>query len=350
MACVGGMDRVLCSKECRSCLSVQQSGCLHRSSFPLSVDIAEWASYSLGARELGMMNTRIILNGKKAGLKKVRDAVSAVRNEASGLEVRATYEHGDVERLVGEAIAEGVERIIAGGGDGTVNEVADAMLKRPQRLELAIMPLGTANDFATACQIPADLVAALSLAVAGKSTPVDIGKANERHFMNVASLGFGAEVTVDTPVELKNFLGGGAYTLTGLIKAMNFSPYGGKVSTPDAELSGAAIVAAVCNGSQAGGGQVLAPGACIDDGLLDVLIVGDFSSRDLPQVIDEIRALSPDGKFVKLFKTPWVEMSAEEKIIPVNLDGEPYRAEVIRFEALPGAIDLVLPEGCPLLK
>ncbi len=77
--------------------------------------------------------------------------------------------------------------------------------------------------------------------------------------------------------------------------------------------------------------------------------MGDFSSRDIPQVIDEIRSPSPDGKFVKRFQTPWVEMSAQEKIIPVNLDGEAYRSEVIRFEALPGAIDLVLPEGCPLL-
>lgn len=296
------------------------------------------------------MKTRIILNGKKASRKKVRDAVAVVRKETPGLEVRVTYEYGDVERLVGEAVAEGVERIIAGGGDGTVNEVADALVRSSRRVELGIMPLGTANDFATACTIPAELVAALSLAVQGKSRPLDIGKANERHFVNVASLGFGAEVTVDTPVELKNFLGGGAYTLTGLVKAMKFVPYQGKVRTADAELSGPAIVAAVCNGRQAGGGQVLAPGALLNDGLLDVLIVANFSSKDLPQVVEEIREPSPDGEFVKLFQAPWVEMSALEKIIPVNLDGEPYRSEVIRFEALPRAVDLVLPEGCPLMK
>ena len=297
-----------------------------------------------------IMRTRIILNGKKARLKSVRDAISETRKQTHSLEVRATYESGDVERLVNEAIAEGVERIIAGGGDGTVNEVADALVKLPRRPELAIMPLGTANDFATACNIPRDPVAALSLAVDGKSTPIDIGRANERHFVNVATGGFGAEVTVDTPVELKNFLGGGAYTLTGLVKAMNFAPYRGKFVTHEVELSEAAIVGAVCNGRPAGGGQVLAPNASIDDGLLDVLIVKDFSARDLPQVIDELLNPSPEGKFVMLFQEPWVEMSAHGKIVPVNLDGEPYRSKVIRFEVLPGAIELVLPEFCPLLK
>ncbi len=296
------------------------------------------------------MKTRIILNGKKAGSKNVRDAISETRKKFPAFEVRVTYEFGDAERLVNEAVAEGVERLVAGGGDGTINELANAMMKLSRRPELAIMPLGTANDFATGCNIPRDPVAALSLAVEGKSTPIDVGKANDRYFVNVASGGFGAEVTVDTPVELKNFLGGGAYTLTGLVKAMSFTPYRGKFVTEDTELSGAAIVGAVCNGRQAGGGQVLAPNACIDDGLLDVLIVIDFAARDLRQVRDELLNPSPEGEFVKLFQTKWVEMSAQDKIAPFNLDGEPYRSKVIRFEAVPGAIDLVLPEFCPLLK
>ncbi|MEA3302114.1 MAG: hypothetical protein U9Q75_02460 [Pseudomonadota bacterium] len=121
-------------------------------------------------------------------------------------------------------------------------------------------------------------------------------------------------------------------------------------TTYEGEVSGAAIVGAVCNGRQAGGGQVLAPNACINDGLLDVLIVKDFSPRDLPQVIDEILNPSSEGQFAMLFQTPWVEMSSHGKIAPVNLDGEPYRSKVIRFEVLPGAIDLVLPEFCPMLQ
>lgn len=116
------------------------------------------------------MDIRIILNGKKAGLEPVRAAIYSAR-ENGNIEVRVTFEAGDVNRLVREACAEGCRRLVAGGGDGTVNEVVDAVLQLPvaERPELAILPLGTANDFATACSIPSDPLAALKLAQSGQS-------------------------------------------------------------------------------------------------------------------------------------------------------------------------------------
>ena len=294
---------------------------------------------------------RIILNGKKAGCDSVRTAISTLRDEVDGVEVRVTYEYGDVERFVTEAIEDDVKRLVIGGGDGSVNEVVDAMAKFPRKQcpELAILPLGTANDFATACQIPSDSLAALRLAVSGNCTSVDIAKANERYFTNMATAGFGAQVTADTPVELKNFLGGGAYTLTGVLKAINFVPYKSKMKTADFDSEGTGVVAAICNGRQAGGGQVLAPKAFINDGLLDVLIIKEVSLTDLSTLLDEIKFPSPNGRYIKYFQTKWLESESEE-IIPVNLDGEPYRNKKIRFEIVPSAIDLVLPVSCPCLK
>ena len=85
----------------------------------------------------------------------------------------------------------------------------------------------------------------------------------------MATAGFGAQITAETPVELKNFLGGGAYTLTGVLKAMNFVPYSSTIITPKNSFPKHNFVAgAICNGKQAGGGQVLAPRALINDGLL----------------------------------------------------------------------------------
>ena len=296
--------------------------------------------------------THIILNGKKAGYESVRSAISVLREEVDGIEVRVTYEYGDVERFVNEAVRDGVARIVIGGGDGSVNEVVDAMAKLPreQRPELGILPLGTANDFATACGIPVNSLEALRLATSMICTVVDIARANERYFMNMATGGFGAQVTAETPAELKNFLGGGAYTLTGVLKAIKFVPFRGIMKTPavESELTGV-VVAAVCNGRQAGGGQVLAPQAYINDGLLDVLIVSQFPFSDIPQVIQEIQNPTADGQYVKYFQTPWLESKSEE-IIPLNLEGEPYRNKQIRFEIVPSAIDLVLPESCPCLK
>lgn len=297
------------------------------------------------------MMIHIILNGKKAGYETVRSAISTLRKEQDDIAVRVTYEYGDVERFVHEAVRDGVKRLVVGGGDGSVNEIVDAMAKLPrdERPELAILPLGTANDFATACQIPIDSLEALRLAVSGSAVSVDIAKANDRHFMNMATVGFGAQVTAETPVELKNFLGGGAYTLTGVLQAIKFVPYKGKIKTPDFESEQTGVVAAVCNGRQAGGGQVLAPKAFINDALLDVVIISEVPLIDIPILLDEIKEPSLHGRYVKYFQTPWIE-GESENIIPVNLDGEPYQNKKIRFEVVPNAIDLILPEHCPMLS
>jgi lipid kinase YegS len=294
------------------------------------------------------MDIRVILNGKKAGLKPVRSAIYTAR-EHGNVEVRVTWEAGDVGRLVQEAVADGCRRLVAGGGDGTVNEVVDAVLKlsADNRPELAILPLGTANDFATGCAIPAEPLAALKLAQSGKAFAVDAGRANNFHFINVASGGFGAQVTTNTPVALKNFLGGGAYTLSGLVQAVNFVPYQGKVRIPDESMENEVVVGAVCNGRQAGGGQQLAPSALINDGLLDIVALNNFPKEGLGQALKELMTPEINGVYVKRFKVPWAEWESEVEM-PINLDGEPIKTRKIRFEVMPGAIQLVLPDKCPM--
>jgi lipid kinase YegS len=255
-----------------------------------------------------------------------------------------------MSRLVQEASNEGCARLVAGGGDGTINEVVDALLTLPAdvRPELAVLPLGTANDFATGCLIPVEPLAALKLAQSGQACLIDAVKANEFHFINVASGGFGAQVTATTPVALKNFLGGGAYTVTGLVQALSFTPFHGEVHLPEGKFEDNVIVGAVCNGRQAGGGQQLAPSAMLDDGLVDIVALTDFPAKDISQVIQELMETELSGEYVKRFRVPWVEWRSEEDI-PINLDGEPISAKQIRYEVLPNAIKMVLPENCPMV-
>ncbi|WP_297525581.1 lipid kinase YegS [Sulfurovum sp.] len=296
------------------------------------------------------MKITIVLNGKKAQLPEVRSAIAAFR-KTEDVQIRVTYEYGDVVRFLDEALANGVERFIIGGGDGSVNEAVNALaqLPRAERPVLALMPLGTANDFARACTIPLECLEALHFAVHGNIAAIDIVKANERHFVNMATVGFGAQVTAQTPVELKNFLGGGAYTLTGVLKALDFAPYKSKIVTPQHELDLHGIIAgAIANGRQAGGGQVLAPRAMINDGLLDIVSIIQFKLVDIPKVLWEIQNPSANGQFIKYLQVPWLECHAHDEI-PVNLDGEPYHSSTICFEVMPGAIDLVLPKDAPCL-
>ncbi|MDP4983162.1 lipid kinase YegS [Pseudoalteromonas tunicata] len=297
------------------------------------------------------MTLRLLLNGKKAALESVREAVSTLRNRGYELEVRVTWEAGDMARLVNEAIEEQCTRLIAGGGDGTLNEVVNALMQHPkeQRPELAILPLGTANDFATACQVPTDITLdALTLACEGESTFVDVIKAGDDYVINVATGGFGAQVTATTPPALKNFLGGGAYTLTGLINALDFQPFQGIIKFDDRTLKSSVILAAICNGPQAGGGQILSSISRINDGKMELVALYDFPAAAISSVIGQLSDPQGTGEFVKRYQATKVQWQADE-LMPINLDGEPISSKDITFTLCPLEIKLVLPNNCPLL-
>lgn len=297
-----------------------------------------------------MSEALLILNGKKANRPDIRQAVNTIRGAQHQLDVRVTWEAGDIHRYIGEACHRSIELVVVGGGDGSVNEAANSILAREGKVPaLGIMPLGTANDFATSCHIPGEPLESLKLALTGESTAIDAVQANERFFLNVATAGFGAAVTANTPVALKNFLGGGAYTIAGLVQALDFEPYPSRVLTPDGEYSAQLLIGAVCNGRTAGGGQALAPEALLNDGLLDVLIINRFSMSDVRLVLEELKNPGAESKFVQRFKTPWLEGESDYKI-PVNLDGEPYAAKQIRFSVQANAIKVVLPPDCPCIQ
>ncbi|CDT42798.1 putative lipid kinase YegS-like [Vibrio coralliirubri] len=287
---------------------------------------------------------------KKANIPELRQAIFAARDNDIDLQVRVTWESSDMFRLVNQAICDGVKRLIVAGGDGTVNEAVNALnqFRASERPQLAIIPMGTANDFATATGIPNDISGAFELALEGKAFAVDSVRANDRYFMNVAAAGFGAEVTAETPVELKDFLGGGAYTLTGVVKALGFKPCSGTLTIDKGSFTGEILVGAFCNGRLAGGGQELAPNALIDDGLMDLTLVKTFVASDLPKVIEELKHPADDGKYIVHTQARWLEIDFPQSL-PINLDGEPYRSNQIRFEVMPSSICLVLPENSPCL-
>ena len=297
----------------------------------------------------GTRRVQLILNGKVAGNDALRTAVAQQRAAGHRIEVRVTSKTGDARRFVAEAGE--VDLLIAAGGDGTLNEVVHGLmaLSSAARPVLGVVPLGTANDFATGCGIPRDPEEALALSVQGREVPIDVGKANEHWFLNVASVGFGAEITATTPPELKRLLGPAAYTVMGAILAMNLHNYHGRLILPDREVIGSGPVAIVGNGCQTGGGIQVTPRARIDDGLLDVLVVRHIPPVALFTAARELQGLSADGEYVSYWQTPWAEVYPEEAI-PVNLDGEPVRFSSVRYEAVPKAIRLIVPPNCPLLS
>ena len=300
---------------------------------------------------------RLILNGKSAGDQAVREAVTALREQGVRLDVRVTWEGGDAERYVAEAIADGVDTVIAGGGDGTLSEVATTLAHRDESAEalpaLALLPLGTANDFASACGIPADPEAALRLVRDGAAVPMDLLKLDangQAHWAaNLASGGFGTEVTTETHEGLKKLLGGLAYVVTGLSKLGRIEPQRARLRGPGFAWEGEFIALGIGNGRQAGGGQALCPEALIDDGLLDVTVVPPLQGELLATVGTALAAgkdAALDGVAVRR-QLSWIEIEAPQTLT-LNLDGEPVQAMAFRIQCMPKRLRMHLPVDCPL--
>jgi lipid kinase YegS len=295
--------------------------------------------------------TRVILNGKGASDPEVRDAIHRVRQDGHDVEVRCTWESGDATRYAEQAVADGVDILVAGGGDGTIHEIVNGLMAADAASDvvLGIVPLGTANDLARGCGIPPDPYDALTLAVDGRPVPVDVPSANGVSFLNLASGGFGAEVTAGTPDGVKQVIGSGAYALVGVVTAAKLEPYDGSIELPDGDHDGPFIALGIGNGRYAGGGLPVTPDALLDDGLVDLIVVRNFDAADVGTVLGELRSFAdPGNRFVCYHQTDRLSIRMSEPM-PVNLDGESYSWEHIDVEVRHRALRIVLPEDCPLI-
>ena len=302
---------------------------------------------------------RLILNGKSAGDDALREAVARMRERDIALDARVTWEAGDAERYVAEAIADGVDTVIAAGGDGTLSEAATTLAHRDESASdlptLGLVPMGTANDFATAAGLPVEPMAALELIETCAARAIDLLKLEANgsvHWAaNLASGGFGTQVTVETHDGLKKLLGGLSYLITGLSKLSRIEPVAARLSGPDFAWEGGFIALGVGNGRQAGGGQALCPDAFIDDGRLDVTVIPELSG----EVAATLATLVKDGKEAALdraavrIQLPWVAIDADEPFV-LNLDGEPLESRLFKIECVAGRLRMHLPEECPLLS
>ena len=209
----------------------------------------------------------------------VREAVERLREEGHEVRVRVTYDGDDATEFAQEAVrrepGERPQVIVAGGGDGTVNQVVAAALEADPATDCAfgVLPLGTANDFATGLGLPVDdLVAALKLCATGTPRPIDVGRINGRVFVNVASGGSVTRITRETDPRAKRLLGGAAYLIAGASRLGELSPMRAAFTADGFSWEGDFIAMAIGNGRLAGGGVPLCADARIDDGRLDLTL------------------------------------------------------------------------------
>lgn len=290
------------------------------------------------------MRVRAILN-PRAGID-ARRAAEVVRLGCPQwtLETVHTAGAGDATRLAREATAAGVEMVLAVGGDGTANEVAAGLAG--SATALGIVPAGSGNGFARMLGIPLDPRRALAALARGARRRIDAGTAGGRFFLNVASAGFDAEVAA--AYHRRGIAGRRRgifhYVQLGLRLAPSYRARHWVLESDGGRFEGRALVVAVLNGRQYGSGARLAPGARIDDGLLDVVIVEDGPVLESLAAMPLLFAGTVERfrRYRRFTATRAVLSSRDPE--PFQRDGEADPA-VMRIEiaVLPAALDIVVP-------
>lgn len=211
--------------------------------------------------------------------------------------------------------------VLIAGGDGTIDNVVNAMAKCGISVPIGILPVGTANDFGKFLGMPSDISKACKQILSSEVTPVDLGSINDKYFVNVASTGLFTDVSQKTDVNLKNTIGKLAYYLKGLEELPNFRKLDIKISSEEMKYEGKMYFMLVFNGQTAGNFK-LATQANVTDGQLDVIIFKAIPIIELiPLFVKVLRGEHLDSDNVIYFKTNNLYIESYEDIV-TDIDGE----------------------------
>jgi len=273
----------------------------------------------------------------------------------SSCDVRVTESDGQATHLTRDAVRSGCQVVVAVGGDGTVNEVVNGLLENgvvfDQDLVLAIIPLGSGCDLARSLSIPSKIGEAIKVVENNNTRRIDVGwvdfvnlsgEREIRHFVNIADLG-GGGLVVQKANRAPRILGRRPNYLWGILSvAFSYKARMLNVSIDGGEPLRLAVKnLIIANGRYFGRGFLAAPQAKMDDGLFDIVGVGDFGTIEalwhLPKLY---RGTHLGLEKVSYFRGRKVEASSDEEVL-LEMDGELVGTLPATFGIIPGAINVV---------
>lgn len=269
------------------------------------------------------------------------DKVIAVHQKYGYIVVpfRISYEYEISEAL--DDVDDSYDYILIAGGDGTVDNVVNQMKRLNIDLPIAVLPVGTANDFAKFLGIPMEVDKACKQILNSKTKKVDIGKINNKYFVNVASTGLFTDISQKTSVALKNTIGKLAYYVKGLEALPNFKKLKVKVSSKEANYDGEMYLMLIFNG-QTAGNLKLAYKAELDDGFLDVIIIKAGTIVEMSALfIKMLRGEHLDHvNNLLYFKTDKLFVECHEDIV-TDMDGERGPEFPLAIECIKGGLKVL---------
>ncbi len=270
---------------------------------------------------------RIIYNpssGRQIAQGKLEQIAKILLDEGYVVSKFATSKKNDAYEETKKTAAENWDIIIASGGDGTLNEVASGIADSGSKIPVAILPSGTVNDFAAYMSLTNNVDKFCRMIKSGKTKTVDLGKVNDKYFVNVAAGGFLTEIAHEVPGDMKTIFGSMAYYLEGLKRlAVNtLKTFKAEIISDEFNGNEEILMFMISNTSSIGGFKNLAPTATAEDGLLDCLLFRKCDIQDLIGIFMEIQSGEHiNNPNVIYFKTKSITINTNDRIT-LDLDGE----------------------------
>jgi diacylglycerol kinase (ATP) len=290
------------------------------------------------------MRIKLIANPVSGGDARPRIELARDALERCGADVdlSLTLARGDARKAAAKALTEGYDRVVAAGGDGTLNEVVNGIASPD--LPIAFLPFGTVNVFALEAGIPKDLEAACALAVSGRARPVTLGRVNDELFLLMVSCGWDAEAVALVRTGLKKWIGRLAYAVSAMEVFCKKVPASLTLVTEDGRPhKGFGVVVSNCR--YFGGRYVVTPGASMFHDQLEVCLLRQGGRLGLIKFALHLVLKRPLREPLVEFLT-LSSLQLQGPSLFTQVDGDVGVPLPVKIEAVPQAVRMILPEGC----
>ena len=299
-----------------------------------------------------MINLKLIYN-PSAGMQTQQDKAFLIARKLteSGdfrVSIFATKKKDDAYSEAKKSCEDGFDIILACGGDGTVNEVVNGIMRSESKhkSKLAILAAGSVNDFSEYLNLPTDVTKYTEMIIRGSSISADVGKANDKYFINVSAGGAFTNIAHEVPVDTKTILGKFAYYLQGAIEL----PYQLDKQFPvnikideEEPFNADIFLFLITNSPSVGGFKKLVPEASINDNMLDLLIIKKTNKKELVEIFSKIitgQHIKHPGIIYKKASKIFLTSSVDNLIL--DIDGEQGEKPPVLFEIIPGGIEIIV--------
>ena len=300
------------------------------------------------------MKAELIVNLTAGGGKPnhhLETVLKYLKENGLNFKVCTTSHQGEAVELAQKAANNGAELIVSVGGDGTVNEIVNGIMKSKNDPSLGIIPLGWANDFIKSTDIPSDIIEACKILIKGKTKKIDIGVINNQiYFANICGIGFDAEVA-HLANQLKNrhpnwnTLSAYVYVFATVKKLLSpFSYHDVKIKFDGQEIHSKILFIAISNGKIYGGRFKITPEAILDDGLLEVCVVEEMGRfKYLMSIPKLFKGTHASIKGVNFYRAKEVVIQSSEPVLS-QVSGEVIEGQKnYIITLLPKSLKLIVP-------